>query len=77
MASRHNRIPRNWRPNTRNTHVDSRRFDSGFEFSGFQQHNHDGSSSHKGDGFVRWVVIGAMLAGAVVGLIKFAMERYL
>lgn len=80
MASKHNRIPRAhraWRGSTRSTHVDSRHFDSGFEFSGFQQHNTDGSPSHKGDGFVRWVVIGAMLAGVAVALVKYVLEATL
>lgn len=70
-------IRRSWRRTTRATHVDSRHFDSGFEFSGFQQHNHDGSAQHKGDGFVRWVAIGVVLAGVVVGLLKYAVEKFL
>lgn len=80
MATKHNRTPRarrSWRDNTRSSHVDSRHFDSGFEFSGFQQHNTDGSSSHKGDGFVRWIVIGAMLAGVVVAVLKYVLEATL
>lgn len=77
MTTKHNRIPRNWRANTRSTHVDSRHFDSGFEFSGFQQSNTDNTSADRGDGFVRWIVVGAMLAGAVVGALKFLMEKYL
>lgn len=66
-----------WRSNTRGEVVDSRHFDSGFEFSGLRQGNSDGTPSHKGDGFVRWLLIGAMLAGGAVALLKYVLERFL
>jgi hypothetical protein len=77
MSTKYNR--RNWRLNRRGDVVDSRHFDSGFDFSSFNTDNSDKSSPDRRHthSWTVWILKGFIAAAVVVVLLRYALDYVL
>jgi len=68
MVTKHNRAA--WRSKPRGEHHDSRHFDSGFEYSGWNGRNSDNTDPDSAPSFVVWIVSGLVVVVLVAAAIQ-------